>query len=174
MAQWYPKMVVYDDKGWHSEPFHAEGEFYGEFGTFDVTLEVPERFIVGATGEVVSGVPGWSSVVVDTTIVFGEWIKNFQFCKRHMIPHFQEIDNHAILFLCFYTCLSPGNGGSESFYRIEKSFSVSENGCREVVAQDFGNLYGKIWKKRVKTWVHCWSWLLRRKTLPWMRRSSLL
>jgi len=75
VSQWYPKMCVYDEKGWHPTKYHWLGEFYGEFGTFDVTLDVPDSFIVAGTGVVVLGDPGWKSVEIDSN---GNRLQQFQ------------------------------------------------------------------------------------------------
>jgi hypothetical protein len=51
VAQWYPRMVVYDDvRGWNTEQYLGQGEFYLEYGSFDVSLTVPADVIVAATG----------------------------------------------------------------------------------------------------------------------------
>lgn len=52
IAQWYPRLYVYDDvNGWNPLPYLGQGEFYLEYGDFDVELTVPRDFIVVATGE---------------------------------------------------------------------------------------------------------------------------
>ena len=89
MAQWYPKMAVYDEQGWHAEPFHAEGEFYGEYGDFDITFEMPAKFIIGALGVVKSGDPGWESVMVDTSVEFDKWLVDFE--KSYKEPEDNKI-----------------------------------------------------------------------------------
>jgi hypothetical protein len=51
LGQWYPRVAVYDDvRGWNHEPYIGGGEFYLEYGRFDVALTVPASYIVGATG----------------------------------------------------------------------------------------------------------------------------
>lgn len=62
-SQWYPKVAVYDRDGWKPNALVPAGEFYGEFGAFDVTLVLPSDQIVGATGVPVSGDPGYARVM---------------------------------------------------------------------------------------------------------------
>src|SRR6059036_83138 len=51
LAQWYPRLAVYDDvRGWNTDQYLGQGEFYLEYGDFDVALTVPASFVVAATG----------------------------------------------------------------------------------------------------------------------------
>ncbi len=51
ITQWYPKPAVYDRKGWHEMPYLDQGEFYSEFGNYEVQISVPKNYVVAATGE---------------------------------------------------------------------------------------------------------------------------
>jgi len=51
VAQWYPRVAVYDDlRGWDTDPYLGPSEFYNNFGRFDVSIDVPAGWIIGATG----------------------------------------------------------------------------------------------------------------------------
>ena len=54
VAQWYPRMAVYDDlRGWDPLPYLAQ-EFYLEYGDFDYSVTVPASWIVAGSGELVN------------------------------------------------------------------------------------------------------------------------
>ena len=55
VAEWYPRLAVYDDvRGWNTEQYLGQGEFYLEYGDIDFTLTVPRSFIVAASGTLVN------------------------------------------------------------------------------------------------------------------------
>ena len=61
IGQWYPRMVVYDDvHGWNPLPYIGAGEFYLEYGDYDVALTVPGGFVVAATGTVMNPAAVWT------------------------------------------------------------------------------------------------------------------
>ncbi|WP_264791726.1 M1 family metallopeptidase [Aureispira anguillae] len=58
MVQWYPKLGVYEPKNcrfakegqWNCHQYHANTEYFGEFGVYNVQMTVPKNFVVGASG----------------------------------------------------------------------------------------------------------------------------
>ena len=51
MAQWYPRVCVYDDvNGWNTLQYLGQGEFYLEYGDFEYDVTVPAGYIVAGTG----------------------------------------------------------------------------------------------------------------------------
>lgn len=55
LAQWYPRMCVYDDvSGWNTLPYLGAGEFYLEYGTFDVHINSPADHLVVCSGELLN------------------------------------------------------------------------------------------------------------------------
>jgi hypothetical protein len=51
IAQWYPRLCVYDDlRGWNTEPYLGQGEFYLEYGDYTLDVTVPAGYVVAATG----------------------------------------------------------------------------------------------------------------------------
>ncbi len=76
-GQWFPKIGVFEDAGqrgrveagWNTHQFHANSEFYADFGDWDVTLELPTRYAgrIGATGQLVEETADDSGVVARFT-----------------------------------------------------------------------------------------------------------
>lgn len=50
VTQWFPKPAVYDRKGWHPMPYLDQGEFYSDFGNYNVSITLPQNYVVAATG----------------------------------------------------------------------------------------------------------------------------
>ena len=51
IAQWYPRMAVYDDvRGWNTDPYLGQGEFYLEYGDYDYSVTVPAGYVVAGSG----------------------------------------------------------------------------------------------------------------------------
>ncbi|HET8713123.1 MAG TPA: M1 family metallopeptidase [Gemmatimonadales bacterium] len=55
IAQWYPRLAVYDDvSGWNTEQYLGQGEFYLEYGDIDFAITVPRGFVVAGTGRLMN------------------------------------------------------------------------------------------------------------------------
>lgn len=49
MTQWFPKIVMYDEEGWHADPYVGR-EFYSNWGDYDVKITIDNRYTIGGTG----------------------------------------------------------------------------------------------------------------------------
>jgi len=77
LAQWYPRMAVYDDyNGWQHKQFLGQGEFTLPFGNFTVAITVPSDHIVASTGVLQNG----------KDILSAEQLKRFEMSKTSDKP----------------------------------------------------------------------------------------
>ncbi len=86
-GQWFPKFGVWQQGTWNAYPFHANSEFFADFGTYQVNLTLPENWVVGT-----SAVPeGTAKINADGTVThtfFANRIIDFVWTAS---PHFHQI-----------------------------------------------------------------------------------
>ena len=51
IAQWFPKIGVFENGQWNCHQYHSASEYFADYGTYDVKITLPANMIVGATGE---------------------------------------------------------------------------------------------------------------------------
>lgn len=90
VAQWFPRMCVYDDiRGWNTTPYLGAGEFYLEYGDFDVKITAPANHIVVSSGELLNPAEVYTSEQVE------RWKQAAQSDKTVMIRSAAEVGSAA-------------------------------------------------------------------------------
>jgi Peptidase family M1 domain len=87
-AQWFPKVGVVWHGEWNCHQYHADTEFFADFGVYNVKLTLPQRYIVGASG-IETGEQA-NSDGTRTLTFLGEDIHDFAWAAS---PHFVIADD---------------------------------------------------------------------------------
>jgi hypothetical protein len=84
-GQWFPKVGVWWNGAWNCHQYHANSEFFADFGVYDVKLTVPQNEVIGASGVEVSNVN--NSDGTKTVTYHGDDIHDFAWtvCPRYRV-----------------------------------------------------------------------------------------
>jgi len=145
VTQWYPKPAVYDKNGWNQMPYLQQGEFYSEFGTFDVSITLPKNYVLGATGDMVDGEEemNW----LDKKIKETETISYFNPLDMAFPPsdaetktvRFKQSKVHDFAWFC------------DKRYHVMKDEVITPHTKRKVTTWTmFTNAEGNYWKESIK------------------------
>jgi len=63
IAHWFPKLGVFEAEGWNCHQYHATTEYFSDYGSYRVSMTVPENWVLGATGREVEQVPNGDGTV---------------------------------------------------------------------------------------------------------------
>lgn len=128
VAQWFPKLGVYEIPGqryvpedaptgkWSTHQFHANSEFYADFGTYDVKITTPEHYRIGATGVLTEDV----TVAGKRTVTYrAEDVHDFAWTGSGDFLAFEDEWQHVKLRLL----LQPEHAG-----QAERHFNAAKTG----------------------------------------------
>jgi hypothetical protein len=144
LCQWYPKPAVYDRQGWHPMPYLDQGEFYSEFGTFDVRIDVPKNYVVGATGDLPAGDPEWawlrareakSRELLEKPLAEALFPQEFPETARKTL-HFHQENVHDFAWFC-----------DKNYYVIADTVKMPDSGRPVRCVAMFTNMDRDLWRK---------------------------
>lgn len=143
ISQWYPKPAVYDQSGWHQMPYLDQGEFYSEFGSFDVSITLPDNYIVGATGNLQNDqeIEKLNQLAADTT-----WKSNLNIGNDDFPPSSQQLktlrytENQVHDFAWF---------ADKRFHVIKGKVKLPDSGREVTTYVMFTNQQAELWKDAI-------------------------
>ena len=143
ISQWFPKPAVYDRTGWHQMPYLDQGEFYAEFGKFDVSITLPENYIVGTSGDLQNK---QELIKLDKLAADTSWIQNSVTGKVDFPASSEQLKT-----LCY-----TGNNMHDFAWFADKRFHVLKGkvilpGSKKEVTTwlMFTNQQSELWKNAI-------------------------
>jgi hypothetical protein len=126
VGQWFPKLGVWQDGAWNAYPFHANSEFYADFGTYDVSITLPAGAVTGATGLPISVVDNGNGS--QTVRYRAENVIDFAWTAS---PHFRRATRQVDGIECVYLYLP------EHAWTVERALDAIE-----VAVRSYSEWYG--------------------------------
>jgi len=142
ITQWYPKPAVYDQKGWHEMPYLSQGEFFSEFGSFDVKITLPTNYVVGATGDLQteSEIAFLNDLAAKTAKIdkFDTSTETPPSASEFKTLHYKQKDIHDFAWFA-----------DKRFHVLKEEFKIN-NGEEVTAWAMFTNKEAELWKKGAK------------------------
>ena len=143
ISQWYPKPAVYDRKGWHPIPYLDQGEFYADYGSFDVKITLPSNYVVGATGELqtISELNFLDSISKATALIT-EYSKKDTFpnsSSSYKTLHYKQNNIHDFAWFA-----------DKRFHVLSSEVELPESKRKVKTYVMYTNMYAEYWKNASK------------------------
>lgn len=126
VGQWFPKLGVWQDGAWNAYPFHANAEFYADFGDYNIDITVPDGYITGGTGlplSTVGNADGTQTVRYQAeNVIDFAWTASPRFLQAT-----RQVDDVEVLYLYL----------PEHEWTVERALDAAEAALRY-----FGSWYG--------------------------------
>ncbi|HTL80473.1 MAG TPA: M1 family metallopeptidase [Bacteroidia bacterium] len=145
ITQWYPKPAVYDKDGWEQIPFLNQGEFYSEFGTYDVYISLPKNYVLGATGDIQDNpqeVQFLDSIAAATKNISAYDKKDDKFpesSKEFKTVHYHQEHVHDFAWFC-----------DKRYHVLKGEVTLPHTGKKVTTWVMYTNQYAEVWKDAVQ------------------------
>lgn len=144
ITQWYPKPAVYDRNGWNYFSNLTKGEFYSEFGTYDVEITLPDNYVVGATGELINGANelAWLDQKAKETSQISDFPYDFKTpasSKTTKTLHYHQDRVHDFAWFA-----------DKRWHVLKGEISLPISGRTITAWAFFTNAEGELWKNSIK------------------------